>query len=455
MRPTAKNTMHNAPKITLAVTTALVSVALAGCTTNAAPLAETSFAKAQSALASGKVDQAVSHAEAAVQAEPRNASYRAMLGASYLEAGRFQAAATSFADAMELGDADPRTVLSYALAETALGNHAAALSVLGEWEADLDPADLGLALALAGQPDRGVHILSNALRAGQNTAKVRQNLAYAYALQGNWRAARVMAAEDVPAGEIDDRIGEWAQTARPELFTQRVAGLLQVTPVLDSGQPAHLALANNPSHDMMVAEAASEIPGELPVVDNPQFAIAEAAPVQTAPISADPASRFDEEFAAVEPVAVPVSAPAAQRSRFVSQEVVQSLPTNYAAAKSAPAKAGPRIAAKTSQRRMASPVVTDGTHLVQLGSFSTRANAERAKSIYQNRHSALSGHDMVITKAEVRGKTYWRVAASGFDAAGARNVCGTVKAQGKSCVAYAENSPMPGAVRGSSRMAAR
>src|SRR3546814_10758316 len=83
-------------KVGLAVTTALASVALAGCATSgAAPRAETSFSKAQVALGKGEVSNAVTHAEAAVLADPRNPAYRATLGAGYLEAGRFQAAATS------------------------------------------------------------------------------------------------------------------------------------------------------------------------------------------------------------------------------------------------------------------------------------------------------------------------------------------------------------------------
>ena len=44
---------------------------------------------------------------------------------------------------------------------------------------------------------------------------VRQNLAYAYALAGNWRAARVMAAEDVPADQLDARLAQWAASAAP------------------------------------------------------------------------------------------------------------------------------------------------------------------------------------------------------------------------------------------------
>ena len=73
---------HNARFVTLAVTTALATSALAGCTTTAAPRADMSAGKAQTALAKGKTDQALSHAEAAVLAEPRNASYRASTAAS-------------------------------------------------------------------------------------------------------------------------------------------------------------------------------------------------------------------------------------------------------------------------------------------------------------------------------------------------------------------------------------
>ena len=172
-------TAHNTPKIAFALSTALVSVALAGCTTSAAPPASASLAKAQAAIEKGKAAKAGEYAEAAVLADPRNASNRALLGAAYLEAGRFQAAATSFGDALALGDTDNRTVLSYALAQTALGNNAEAIRILDQYEGQLDHADRGLALALAGEPRDGVRVLSNALRGGQNTAKVRQNLACA------------------------------------------------------------------------------------------------------------------------------------------------------------------------------------------------------------------------------------------------------------------------------------
>jgi Flp pilus assembly protein TadD len=170
---------HNARFVTLAVTTALATSALAGCTTSAAPRADLSAGKAQTALAKGQPDKALTHAEAAVLAEPRDASYRAMLGASYMEAGRFQSAATSFGDAMALGDTGARTALSLSLAQIASGDVRSARALLDNYRDDIDAADLGLAMALAGDANQGVHILSNAIRGGQNNAKTRQNLAYA------------------------------------------------------------------------------------------------------------------------------------------------------------------------------------------------------------------------------------------------------------------------------------
>ena len=176
--------------VSFALTTAMAGALLSGCTTPSAAPAGLSASRAEAALASGKHEQAIKHAEAAVLAEPRNAEYRAMLGAAYLDAGRFASAATSFDDAMQLGDSSARTVLSLALAKTGEGKLAEAAALLHDHEGEIATADVGLALALAGEPERGIHLMSNAIRSGENTAKMRQNLAYAYALAGRWREAR-------------------------------------------------------------------------------------------------------------------------------------------------------------------------------------------------------------------------------------------------------------------------
>jgi Flp pilus assembly protein TadD len=439
--------------IALVASTALASIALAGCATQAAPRADLSAGKAQAALAQGRADQAVSHAEAAVLAEPRNLAYRSTLGAAYMEAGRFQSAATSFQDALTLGDTSPRTALSLALAQVAAGDHRGAEVVLDEWRDRIDPADLGLALALAGKPERGVHVLGNLLRSGTSTPKVRQNLAYAYALQGDWRAARIMAAEDVPADQLDQRLGEWAVLAQPDHNHARVAALLGVPVVGDNGQPAALALHNNPGTEALAVEAATADPvsetawapsqGELPAIA--------AAPVEPVVASAAPtastATDFVNAFAAPAPTGATPAAMTADAVRFATAPVVEATPARTVEPRrSVRSEPAPTTAAKP---------VGAGTHLVQLGSFSSEASAKRAWGIYAKRYPQLSQHDMVITKAVVRGKTYFRVSANGFGRDSSRSMCASVKRDGNGCIAWAANSPLPGAVDRGVRMAAR
>lgn len=442
-------TGFTAPRLALAVTTALAGLALVGCAT-AAPRGDVSFASAQTALAKGQTDKAIAHAEAAVLAEPRNPGFRALLGAAYLEAGRFQSAATSFEDALDLGNEDPRTVLSLALARTATGEGKAAVKVLDDNARLIDPADLGLAYALAGQPERGVHVLLNAVRsAEQATPKLRQNLAYTYALAGNWRAARVMAAEDVPADQLDARMTEWALMSAPEHFQHRVATMLGVTPRADGGQPQQLALANFPAQEVMVAEAAKQADAPVVAVAAPKPAPAPVqAPVATPAAAAKPT--FAEAFA--QPASAPAPRVATTRGgiQYVSNPVVQELPA--------------RPAARVAQRRMAAtagftaPAAAGkdtGTHLVQLGAYSSKVEATRGWTVLKGKFPQLKDRNVVITEAVVNGRTFWRVAADGFGKSSAQAMCGTVKSAGRGCFAYAASSPPAGAVDRGVRMASR
>ena len=453
------------PKLALLATAAVATATLTGCATASAPRAEVSFDKAQSALEKGKTSQAIMHAEAAVLADPRNGSYRALLGAAYLEAGRYTAASQSFADALELGDTDARTVLSYALTTTAIGENKKALKELLDWETALDPADAGLALALAGNPKRGVFVLTNALRAGQNTPKVRQNLAYTYALDGNWRAARVMAAEDVPADKLDARLSDWAMKARPEDYMLRVSSLLGIAPVGDNGVPASLALANFPSTQEMVADAKAQMPTDKAPA---QVAAAPGKPSQAETMSfesmaediavktLDPSPKR-VAAAPVTPAPKPSPSPAPRASskpaapaapRFVSNPVSQTLPASSAQNRAAPApKPAPKRVAST-------PAPAGDSHMVQLGSYVSKEEAKRGWTSLKRKFPQLASHDVVITKAEVKGKTYYRVAAAGFGRQGAAQLCSTVKSAGRGCFAYSKTNPPKGAVEEGTRIAA-
>ena len=249
--------------------TALAALPLTGCASIAGGSRTASVSDATEARTSGKTEKAVALAEQAALAAPQDPAAKAELGNSYLAAGRFASARQAFDDALALGDVSPRTALGFVLASIGVGDNRAAIETLDQWRDAMSPADAGLAYALAGNPAMGAQILTNALRAGDNTATVRQNLAYTHALGGQWATARILAAEDVPPDELDERISQWASVARPEDYTARVAALIGVQPQADAGMPAQLALGAN-STEALMAEAATKAPavattsGELP-----------------------------------------------------------------------------------------------------------------------------------------------------------------------------------------------
>ncbi len=504
---------HNFTIKGLAVSTAMAGALLSGCTTTQAPSADVAANDALEAMAEGRHDRAIRHAEAAVRADPHSAAYRAMLGKAYLDAGRFASAQTSYDDAMQLGDTSPRTALSLALSLTAQAKYTEAAALLNDWEDKIAVADLGLALALAGQPERGIHQMTNAIRAGENTVKMRQNLAFAYAVAGRWREARLMASQDVPADQVSNRIEQWAELASPLAYQKRVAGLLGVpSDVSDQGQPVELALANNPSVDQLAAEAiatpvaavaAVDANGELPAVtDKPAPAPVSVAADGRISISASgselpsvgspampvgrysaPSSQSSDDFAqAFAPeTATPAPAPMPQLEResqivFVSNPVIQQIPEaeqtdNERHDRLARANVEPRVSGQQAASRSvsadaapakpASPIASlsntsQGSHLVQLGSFSSRDNAERAWDIYVSRYPELANHDRVITEAVLNGKRYFRVSAGGFAKAESNSMCDRVDAaNGDGCISWAASSPLPGAVDTGIRFASR
>lgn len=414
----------------------------------ARPTPDKTAAAAQAALAKGQVDKAISLAESVVAASPREPAYRALLAHAYLKAGRFASAATTFDDAMKLGDTSSRTALGLSLAYIGAGRNRDAVAILDDWRDAIPVADLGLALALAGEPTRGSAILADALRGGENTPKLRQNLAYSYALDGRWREARIMMSQDIPADQMDARISEWAAQARPEDFQVRVAGLIKAPLRSDPGQPTRLALNASPAAEQLAVESAAvrDVPqvaaatpvqpvAELPAAE-PAAALASYAPVGAKPV--EPVAVVAAAPVEAAPVAPSASAPRFVQN-FVSVPVVQPLPVRQPRA-AAPARV--RVAAAPA---LAGQPVAADTHRVQLASFFTEQGARRAWGIYTAKNPELRKYRMTITKAQVRGKTYYRVAAAGLNGSqGARSLCGTVKARGMGCFAYATSTGVPG-----------
>ena len=183
-------------------------------------------ATAEKAIAGRDGAKAVEAAEAAVQLSPQNAAYRHLLGRAYIAAGRFASAQSALSDAMALGNSDASTIVSLALVQVAQGRADEARALLAD-HADTVPAgDYGLAMAMAGDAGEGVRVLSEAIHDPSATARTRQNLAYAYALAGRWKDARLMAGLDMEPLAANKRISDWAQMAEPSLAPLRVAALM-------------------------------------------------------------------------------------------------------------------------------------------------------------------------------------------------------------------------------------
>jgi Flp pilus assembly protein TadD len=423
----------------ICLTTALAAGLLSGCAAGGPNHAKFA-ANAQTALGKGSPEKAIALAEQAVLAAPRNAAYRTLLGSAYLRAGRFEAARQAFDESMQLGEDSGKAALSLALANIALGKGSEAVDTLNTYRDSIPASDYGLAMAMAGQTQTGIAALSDALRNGENTPKVRQNLAYAYALDGSWSEAKLMAQQDVPADKLNERLQGWAIMARPEDTRRRVATLLGAPATAEGGQPTALALANFPDASKLaeeaVAMAATQQPANgdaadlakaaatampAPQADTaaPQPALADASsaptPAKLAAIDLPPA-------AAPAPVAAP--APAAPQpvvaQPMVSQPVVQPVPAVRTAQASAPAAAR-------------------GSHVVQLGSFSSNDAAQRAWKHFTARNRDLAGYHSQITQVAVNGRQFWRVQALGFNGfASARQMCQSVKAKGGVCLVMSD-----------------
>lgn len=371
---------------------------------------------------------------------PGDVALRASLAQAYLDAGRFEAAVTTYNDVIALGGGDARVALRLALAYMGTGRHNEALSVLDQYRDGIPSSDLGLAAALAGQPGQGVAILEAALRGGESSVKLRQNLAYAYALDGRWAEARLMAAQDVPAGELDERMSAWAQQSRPDDTRKRIATLLGVPVRSDPGQPVLLALrspAETGAPRMALGEdKTAPVSGELPSIDGARSAAALAQATAAPPVAAPAPERFEQAFAEA-----PAAATTAQAA-FVSRPVIQpvSAPASKPQARKTVSAFLPSRAAKPAI------AVADCTHMVQLGSYSSAEGAKRAWKVLSARYPELANREMTITPALVNGRKYWRVAAGSTSRNDAAGLCSSVKGRGGACIAHAADRPLPGAL---------
>jgi Flp pilus assembly protein TadD/cell division septation protein DedD len=388
--------------------------------------------RAQMALASNDVATAIPLAERAVEHSPNDAGFRALLGNCYLAAGRFASAEAAYRDSLALIATQPQVVLKLALIEIAQGKNDEAKLLLAEAQGLLDPADTGLALALAGDPQSAVSLLEQAARAPGADSRTRQNLALAHAFAGNWDQARIVAAQDVPGDQLDSRIQGWMALAKPARASDQVAAFIGIQPVAgDPGQPIRLALNKNEAARQAAAE-----PVAAPVAQQlSNVAVVELPPAAEPAAVAEPIS-----FAAVEPVPAPIAAP-----EPTPAPVLASAPIRQAHPALSPAAV--RLSDPVpALRRAAAPKLRTGNSraVVQLGAYSSRERIAAAWSKVAGKHGSLKRYMPVTARfAGAQGVVY-RLSVKGFASNGeAANLCASLKRAGSNCFVRSVSGDAP------------
>lgn len=398
--------------------------------------------QATAALTKKQIVKAVTLAEAAVAFQPRDARYRMLLGQAYLAAGRFQSAEQSFVDTLTLDPERERGALNLALAQIALGKKDAARSTLADYRDKLPATDFGLAIALAGEPDEAVRILEFATRAPDATVKTRQNLALAYALQGKWTNARVMAVQDMTPDEADARVAKWAEFVRPAAAADQVATLLGVTPGSDAGQPTRLALA--PFNAAVQTASAPEAVAPVAPIAAESTPTPEPVAVAAAP---EPQPAFEVAQAPAAPAAAPT--PAFQATPKPVLIRAEPRPARQAVGQpSRPAAVRNAVVFRS---------VAVGKFVVQIGAFQNATNAQRAWNRVSSRVN-LSGYSPVNGFTKVSNTSVTRVAIGGIGTrAEAVRLCARIQQTGGTCFvrSTAGDSPALWAQRQTVKVASR
>lgn len=381
--------------------------------------------RAQMALEANDIAGATALAEQAVEASPNDASFRALLGNCYLAAGRFQSAEAAYKDSLTLVDNQPKVALRLALVQTALGRTAEANELLYQSQQIMDPTDLGLALALAGNSNAAIQVLEHAARQVGAEPRTRQNLALAYAFAGRWNEARVVAAQDVPADQLDGRIQQWMALSKPTHQSDQVASFIGIAPVAgDPGQPVRLAL-NKTAEDVRYA-AAEPIPAP---------AVTEGL-TETASVEVPQAAAYQPEPQPVMAETSPVADPIAPQPEPVAPVVLAEAPRPAPVAEPALSPAAVRVTETVSNLRRAAARANarNSKIVVQLGAYSSRDRIHAAWKKVSANYASVKGYTPVSARYSGPKGTFYRLALKGFGSdREARSFCSRLQQSGRAC----------------------
>ena len=402
--------------------------------------------RAMSALNEHDVPSAINLAERAVARTPDDAGFRALLGNAYFAGGRFASAEAAYKDSVRIYENQPQVLLKLALVEIAQGKTEEASNLLENARAYLDAADYGLAIALAGRAHDAVPVLEAAARDKDADSRVRQNLALAYALSGDWANARIVAAQDVPADQLDGRIQQWMQLARPSHPADQVAALTGVKPAIDPGQPTRLALVKPDTRLAQAAPVAAPVPAVSAPVETasaPQLDAVAAAPavqVAAAETPAPPPPPADPERVAAK-VEAPAAAPVA-----IAAVAAPEAPAIFAAmtARVAPAPKPAKARRAPVPIRPAALRAGKGP-VMQLGAYKSPQYVNAAWATLTKKYPALRSYLPLRARFDSPKGTFYRLSVQGFATqreALAR--CDLLKSRGGSCFVrgYAGDAPV-------------
>lgn len=400
--------------------------------------------QAEAAREAGNATASVSFAELAVTADPQSLAARTALAKAYVASGRFESAAAAYADitAMQPGEMGAR--FRGALVELARGNRRAALVMLDDLSREPGlAADVGLALALAGEADRAVKLLTGTVRQGETSPRIRQNLALAQALSGAWAAARTTAAVDLSPDQVNIRVAEWAAIASNTDIAWRTATLLGVVAApIDEGRPVQLAWTppTTPTRPETQLAAAPAPAAALPVA---LASVSEtAAHVPPAPVNAAPATR--PAPVAIASAEVP---PALPKPLPLVEKAIATPPDFSARPVAAPATPVVRAKAETPTTTQTMkpvsavkrdirplPKPSNGAWVVQLGSYARPEFLTIGWQGLVEKNGALSGYKPMKSSIEVAGSTYHRLSVGTFaTVVEAETLCDSLKAHGQKC----------------------
>ena len=393
--------------------------------------------RAIAALNANDVPAAIDFAERAVAKTPGDAQLRTLLGNAYFAGGRFHSAEAAFRDSLILDENQQQVVLKFALVEIALGKNDQAAAFLNAHRSALDASDYGLALALAGRTSQAIAVLDPAARQPGADATVRQNLALAHALAGEWDEAKIIAAQDVGPAQLDGRIQQWMKLAKPMHAADQIAALVGVTPAaLDVGQPVQLALGAAPAtpgvKPVRVAAAASPAGQPLKIFVSPAAPKPAPAPAKPAVVAA----------AAAQPVSAPVVRAAAPAPAPVSVSLATLAATAVSEAKAVLASVLPSTPAAAAVARPAAmprkPVAARGLGkspaVVQLGAYGSPQRVLTAWDGAARKYAALKSYRPMSAKFASPKGTFYRLSVQGFNSVGEANgLCNSLRRQGGSC----------------------